>query len=199
MMTFSQVMEIIRRDSPDKTPVEVAMDLNGYYQDICNTVEPSTQVIEITSDGETTSFVHSEIDASIPAIFMKSKEVRIKDLIVRDNNHAIIGDVVVEWMDDGFILGKWTSGGIAPLNAGLQIEYEFYNYPPPITLQTTVLPFPWSHGMILWRIKADQYAERRHWDRAGYYNRRYENSLRQFKLMYKSSGPQRTINTNTRI
>lgn len=196
-MKVADYIEIYRSLDP-KVPIGLILEtLNGYYKDICNSVEPSFDSVIYTADGEQTFFAYTAMPGNAYDRFMKPRDVKVPGIHVKMISNSIPGDIVVDYSANGFHLGQSHHNGLIPIAGPVYLEY--YAYPAAVTESATDLPFPWADPMILWRTKADHYAERRHWDRAGYYNRRYEKSLLEYRRMYRSSGPQIIINTDTTI
>lgn len=198
-MTFPQILEIVRKFDKELSGGEVALNINMYMMDICNEVEPLFAMDTITSDGEKSSFTLLDFNQDIESIFMKLRNVFVNDEPIRPFDSSVYDDFVYEETNGGVTVGVNNGNDIRPLNQGNEIIISYYSYSEPVTVETEKLPLSWSHPMLLWRVKADMYADKREWDRAGYYNRRYERSLTQFRRMFQSSGPQKIINTNTRI
>jgi len=198
-MTFNELMEIVRKHDDEMPAGEVAVNINAYMKDICNYVEPIFATAEITTDGEKYSFSLADFGSDIPKMFMKLRDVFVNGEPARPLGSSIYDDIVYDETLGGVNVGISTGDDIKPMQEGNKIEIVYYSYADPVTVETEELPLSWSHPMLLWRTKADMYADKREWDRAGYYNRRYDRSLIEFRRMFQSSGPQKIINTNTRI
>lgn len=199
-MIFRDILEVVRRKDSEKPAAEIAIEINGYYKDICNFVEPLFASKTITTDGQKKEFVLSDFGPDVERDFMKLRNVFIGDNPVRPRENAIHRDTCYQELMNGVLVGtKNHDGEILPLPDGKELSIVYYSYPPPVTVETAELPLVWAQPMILWRVKADIHAEMREWDRAGYYNRRYERSLYEYRKMYNSSGPKKIIHPNSRI
>ncbi len=198
-MRFEEILEIVRKEDAEFPAGELAVMLNGYMHDICNEVEGHISEIEVPVKTDSNYYNYDDLGDAFLQSFMKAKSVNLKDKVIVPLGNSVDGDYVVEYDHDGFLLGKRNYVEISPLMDTDKITLEYYSYPSPITVNTGILPIPQASSMYLWRIKADLYAEKRHWDRAGYYNRRYERALINYRRMVQSSGPTKIIHPNTRI
>jgi len=198
-MTFKQLLEIVRKEEADYPAGELAITLTSFIRDICNEAEPFIAEHEVTANGEDITFLYEDFGSEFGSRFMKPRQIRIDNEQVRTIANSVHGDIVYETIHNGINIGINNAGDIRPLGQGKTFTLEYFSYPPPVSVNTGMLPIPQAHSMYLWRIKGDLYAERRHWDRAGYYNRRYERALVQYKRMVNSSGIQKIIHPNATL
>lgn len=198
-MTFQAMLELVRKEEPDYPAGELAVMLTAYFKDICNEVESMSAVIELVADGSKTEFLFADMADPFNQRYMKPRDIEVPGQIIHPLRDGIDGDIVYEITADGLIIGFRDVDMIRPLLNQTKILFEYFSYPPDVTIATTELPLPSIHSALLWKIKADLFAEKREWDRAGYYNRRAERSLVQYRRMVQGSGIRKIINTNTRI
>lgn len=198
-MTFSDVLEIARSLNPDVPAGEIALTLNMYIQDICNEIEPFIGELDIVADGDVTEYVFSELGDTFLSAYMKPHEIVIPGKRVLKLINGINGDIVYQINETGFVIGYLLNDQITPLESGTNIIFEYYCYPSKVTINTGELPMKQAQSILLWRLKADLYAEKREWDRGGYFMRKAERALTLYRRMVQSQGISKIINTNTRI
>ena len=198
-MNFTELYDIIVKDSETISPGEMAINLTAYYKDICNYAEPILSVGSWTADGETIDLGFNDFSGHTEDTFMKLYSVHINEVAIRPRSQATDFDLVYEETISGLRVGILRNGKLKPLSSGKVVEIVFYSYPEPVSVESEILPLPQVHNMLLWRLKADVFAEKRQWDRSGYYNRRYEKSLYEYRKMINSQGAKKIIHTNDRI
>lgn len=202
-MTFQDILAIVRRDDPEVPAGEVALRINSYMKDICHNVEPVFAVASFTLVADKTDFELADFVGSVPTIatdFMKLRSVWADSKVLPQRDESIPYDRCYDETLGGFQAGiLQETNFFSTFPVGTLVEMVYYSYPQPVTVASTTLPLPWSHPMLLWRVKADMYAEKRQWDRAGYYNKRYERSLVEFRRMFLSSGPKKIVHPNMEI
>lgn len=204
-MKLRDIVEVIRRIDTQISVPEICMNMNSYYKDICNYAEPLVGYASIVTDGTTTLYKATDFlvaeDTPVKADnFMKFRRVSLTDQVIKRGNEATIGDNVWQQLTiDTLACGYLDQEGPKAFPAGYEINIEFYAYPDAITVETDEMPLPLLNHLILWRLKADIFSEQRQWDRTGYFNRRYERGLLEFRKMIRSSGTLNVNHTNTGI
>lgn len=196
-MNIAQLLEIARKQDSDYTGVELIELINSTMIDICNEVNPFQEKKQILADGIKTEFVLSDFDIQDRFISLIKFQIWKRDIL--PIGESISGDDVFFEQSGIYHIGRRENDIIVPFENQTPIVLHFNAYPEPLTLDSVTLPYPWSHSLMLWRVKADLFAMAREWDRAGYFNRRYQTSLRQLKHITFSQSQNITINTNTRI
>ena len=198
-MKLYELIEILEKDKK-VIPGEVAVNINTYYRDIFNAVPSLVKTVEVTVSAEKASFSLADMGID-PMIYQRGINCWLKDQVITVHpiKKACFNDYVFAF-ETNIIFGIYKENGmVVAAPAGTIFIHEYYAYPAVVTVDTVDLPVPDANQLILYRAKADMYAEAREWDRAGYYSKKYEQSLVFYRRQKFSSTYQHSFNTDTRI
>jgi hypothetical protein len=198
-MTLENIVEVLKLIDDKITPIEIVINLNGYYKDILNKTEHLFEVETITTIEGQAEFLLENGSDTFQDQFMKFHSIVARGNRLAHVTNSIQGDDVFDETHNSILFGTYYNGKIKPFPVGTVVQIMYYSYPEKVTLETKELPLQAVHSLLLWRFKAQLFSEQRQWDRTGYYNRLYEKSLHEYRRMILSSGDKKRININTQI
>lgn len=193
-MKLIDVVDIAQKIDPNANPADVAIRLQGYYNDLAMEVDTMIDYAWCDDHEDTPVFPWSKFkdkdDQPIDHRFQKALAVKLNGHTIRHISRSAHGDIVWDSDPEQLTAGEFAGDlngapKIMALPKGGTIGLEFVAR-PIVDLDTDKLPLQVFVPAIILRLRADLHAEKREWDLVGYYNRRYSESYRRAKMQFNA-------------